>query len=474
MVKIISDSTSDLTKELIDKLDISVIPLHILLGNDEYRDGIDITPDKIYEWADENKTTPKTSAVSIDDTIEMFKCVLEEDRDIVAFAISEDMSTTANVFRLAARELEAEDRIHVIDSENLSTGIGHLVVEAAVMAGKGMSAADIEKNILELRPRVRASFVVDTLTYLHRGGRCSGLAAMAGGVLKLHPRIEVNNGKMNPGKKYRGRMKNVVLDYVKDMEEDLKKAKKDRVFITHSGCDKEIVDEVKNYLKQLDVFDEIYETRAGGVISSHCGPGTLGVLFIAGEQFQEKCMAKFTKKAIMDCFLNMLKRKNIDRVTVTDICEECGINRNTFYYYFSDIYDVLDSVLIEETEKNIDITEDATFYETYSKAASVIIEYRAAVIHVYNSRNRDIIEKYLHNTTEYLVGLFVKKYSKDHKLTEDDREYITCFYSYSIVGIVSRWIGDGMPPYDKDLIKRFSESFDATIDTMINLCEANN
>lgn len=104
-------------------------------------------------------------------------------------------------------------------------------------------------------------------------------------------------------------------------------------------------------------------------------------------------MAKFTKKAIMDCFLNMLKRKNIDRVTVTDICEECGINRNTFYYYFSDIYDVLDSVLIEETEKNIDITEDATFYETYSKAASVIIEYRAAVIHVYNSRNRDIIEK---------------------------------------------------------------------------------
>lgn len=238
MVKIISDSTSDLTKELIDKLDISVIPLHILLGNDEYRDGIDITPDKIYEWADENKTTPKTSAVSIDDTIEMFKCVLEEDRDIVAFAISEDMSTTANVFRLAARELEAEDRIHVIDSENLSTGIGHLVVEAA---------------------------------------------AMAGGVLKLHPRIEVNNGKMSPGKKYRGRMKNVVLDYVKDMEEDLKKAKKDRVFITHSGCDKDIVDEVKNYLKQLDVFDEIYETRAGGVISSHCGPGTLGVLFIAGE-----------------------------------------------------------------------------------------------------------------------------------------------------------------------------------------------
>lgn len=283
MVKIISDSTSDLTRELIDEYGISVIPLHILLGDDEYRDGVDITPDKIYEWADENKTTPKTSAVSIEDTIKVFKNVLEAGSDIVAFAISEDMSTTANVFRLAAKELEAEERIHVIDSENLSTGIGHLVVEAAVMAQKGMPASEIEKNILDLRPRVRASFVVDTLTYLHRGGRCGGLAAMAGGVLKLHPRIEVNNGKMNPGKKYRGRMKNVVLDYVKDMEEDLKMAKKDRVFITHSGCDKEIVEDVKDYLKRLEVFDAIYETRAGGVISSHCGPGTLGVLFIAGK-----------------------------------------------------------------------------------------------------------------------------------------------------------------------------------------------
>lgn len=185
-------------------------------------------------------------------------------------------------------------------------------------------------------------------------------------------------------------------------------------------------------------------------------------------------MAKFTKKAIMTCFLNMLKHKNIDKITVTDVCEECGINRNTFYYYFSDIYDVLDSVLIEETEKNIYITEDSTFYETYSKAASVIIEYRTAVIHVYKSKNREVIEKYLRNTTDYLVGIFVKRYCKGHKLTEGDKEYITCFYSYSIVGIVARWIGDGMPPYDKDLIKRFSDSFEATIDTMINLCESDN
>ena len=137
MIKIISDSTCDLSQEVLERYDIDIIPLHIVKGNEELEDGPAIDISALYKWADENKTTPKTSAVSIDDTIEMFKCVLEEDRDIVAFAISEDMSTTANVFRLAARELEAEDRIHVIDSENLSTGIGHLVVEAAVMAGKG-------------------------------------------------------------------------------------------------------------------------------------------------------------------------------------------------------------------------------------------------------------------------------------------------------------------------------------------------
>ena len=280
MVKIISDSTSDLSKELIDKYDIDIIPLHILLGDKEYRDGVDITPQDIYKWADENKTTPKTSAVSIEDTVNVFKKYIDNGDEIITFAISEDMSTTANVMRLAAEELSATDKIHVIDSANLSTGIGHLVVEAAVLAKEGKSAEDIIDYIEELKGKVRASFVVDTLVYLYRGGRCSGLAAMAGSVLKLHPKIEVTDGKMHPGKKYRGKINSVVMSYVKDMEEELLKAKKDRVFITHSGCDSALVEEVRHYLSQLNVFDNIYETRAGGVISSHCGPGTLGVLYV--------------------------------------------------------------------------------------------------------------------------------------------------------------------------------------------------
>ncbi len=280
MVKIISDSTSDLSKELIDKYDIDIIPLHILLGDKEYRDGVDITPQDIYKWADENKTTPKTSAVSIEDTVNVFKKYIDNGDEIITFAISEDMSTTANVMRLAAEELSATDKIHVIDSANLSTGIGHLVVEAAVLAKEGKSAEDIIDYIEALKGKVRASFVVDTLVYLYRGGRCSGLAAMAGSVLKLHPKIEVTDGKMHPGKKYRGKINSVVMSYVKDMEEELLKAKKDRVFITHSGCDSALVEEVRQYLSQLNVFDNIYETRAGGVISSHCGPGTLGVLYV--------------------------------------------------------------------------------------------------------------------------------------------------------------------------------------------------
>lgn len=280
MVKIISDSTSDLSKELIDKYDIDIIPLHILLGDKEYRDGVDITPQDIYKWADENKTTPKTSAVSIEDTVNVFKKYIDKGDEIITFAISEDMSTTANVMRLAAEELSATDKIHVIDSANLSTGIAHLVVEAAVLAKEGKSAEEITDYIESLKGKVRASFVVDTLVYLYRGGRCSGLAAMAGSVLKLHPKIEVTDGKMHPGKKYRGKINSVVMSYVKDMEEELLKAKKDRVFITHSGCDSALVEEVRQYLSQLNVFDNIYETRAGGVISSHCGPGTLGVLYV--------------------------------------------------------------------------------------------------------------------------------------------------------------------------------------------------
>ena len=281
MVKIIADSTCDLSKELIEKYDISIIPLHILLGDDEYEDGFGITPDEIFKWSDANGATPKTSACSLDTAMDVMRPFVEQKQDIICFTIASGMSTTINVMRLAAEELEAEDLIHVVDSANLSTGIGLQVLLAASLAKEGKDVDEILEVIEAKKSKVRASFVVDTLTYLHRGGRCSGVAALAGGVLKLHPKIEVVNGKMDASKKYRGKIGSVVMNYVKDMEEDLKKAEPSRVFITHSGCDEKVVASVRTYLEDLKVFDEILETRAGGVISSHCGPGTLGVLYIA-------------------------------------------------------------------------------------------------------------------------------------------------------------------------------------------------
>lgn len=280
-VKIISDSTCDLSQELLEKYDIDILPLHILLGDAEYRDGKDISPDSIFSWADANKATPKTSAPSLADAVTLLRPYVEEGREVICFSISGSMSTSGNVMRLAAEELDASALVTVIDSENLSTGIGLLVIEAAIMAEQGHSAAEITAAIQDIIPKVRASFVVDTLVYLWRGGRCNAVAALAGSALKLHPKIVVENGAMHATKKYRGKINAAIMSYVKDLESDLKAARTDRVFITHSGCSREVVEEVRAYLESLHRFREIHETRAGGVISSHCGPGTLGVLFIA-------------------------------------------------------------------------------------------------------------------------------------------------------------------------------------------------
>lgn len=280
MVHIIADSTCDLSQDLLEKYNIRILPLHILLGEEEYEDGKNISPEEIYRWSDEHGTTPRTSAPSPESTLELYKEVYTEGSELICFSISGQMSTSGNVMQLVAEEMGIADKVTVIDSENLSTGIGHLVLEAAIMAAEGKGRDEIVKRIEVLRPLVRASFVVDTLVYLHRGGRCSGLAAMLGTTLHLHPMIVVENGKMHSAKKYRGSLEKALMAYAKDLEPAMRKAKRDRVFITHSGCEPEMVEMVREFLEGLGLFQEIVETRAGGVISSHCGPGTLGILFI--------------------------------------------------------------------------------------------------------------------------------------------------------------------------------------------------
>lgn len=280
MVKIISDSTCDLSPELLKKYDIEILPLQIILGDTNHSDTVDITPDEIYRWSDQTKQSPKTAALNVWQIYERLLPYEKETQEVVLFSISENMSSTLSNMRSAVQMLDHPERMHVIDSANLSTGIGLLVIEAAIMAKQGCTAAEIIERIEALKPHVRASFVVDTLTYLRRGGRCSGIEALAGSMLQLHPKIIVQDGKMTVSKKYRGSIQKAIVAYVSDLQPQLEKSKKNRVFITHSGCSDEILSQVNDQLESMHHFDEILVTRAGGVVSSHCGPSTLGVLFI--------------------------------------------------------------------------------------------------------------------------------------------------------------------------------------------------
>ena len=276
MIRILADSTCDLSQELIERYGITIVPLSIIMGDKSYYDGEDVTPDKIFEWADANKTTPKTAAVTQERAEEVLRPLIDAGDDIIFFCISSKMSSTCNVISMVG---EGYEKLYVIDSYNLSTGIGLQVIRAAELAKAGLDAATIARNIVADRVKVRASFVIDTLTYLARGGRCSAVTALFANTLRIHPIIEVKDGAMGVAKKLRGHVGHAIMTYVKSLEADLKNAHPARVFITHSGCDAALVDEVRDYLKSLGVFEEVLETRAGGVISSHCGPNTLGVLY---------------------------------------------------------------------------------------------------------------------------------------------------------------------------------------------------
>lgn len=278
MVKILTDSTSDLSHELLERYGVDVIPLYVHLEEKEYKDGFDITPDEIIRTVEEKKIVPKTSAPSVDDVIEVYNRY--PNSELVVFCISETMSASASVMRLAAEALDRTEQIFVVNSKNLSTGIGLLIIEASLMAQNGMPGKEIYDGINKLIPYVDASFVVDTLTYLHRGGRCSGIAAFAGTALKLHPQINLVDGVMVPGKKFRGNISEVIVKYVKEKEQDLLNARTDRVFITQRGVDESVVGTVCDYLKSLGHFKEVLLTGTGSVITAHCGPGTLGVLFL--------------------------------------------------------------------------------------------------------------------------------------------------------------------------------------------------
>lgn len=274
-VKIITDSISDLPQELIEKYNITVLPLYVTVGDTTYRDGVDMTADKMLSMT-ESGGTPKTAALNIQDYLDAFSEALLEADEVVHFCISSSMSACYQNACLAAEEL---GHIEVIDSANLSTGTGHLVLDACIMARQGMSAAAIAEKINQMKTKVDASFVLTTLEYLRRGGRCTALAAMGANLLRLHPCISVKDGAMGVGKKYRGSMKNCLLEYVKDKLTDPETVDPRRIFITDSGIDEDIRQAVREAVLEIVPFDEVIHSRAGCTVSCHCGPGTLGILF---------------------------------------------------------------------------------------------------------------------------------------------------------------------------------------------------
>lgn len=278
-VKIIADSTCDLGQALASRYDIDIVPLYVTMGEKSYRDGIDLTGPELLAHCERTKDVPKTSAVSQADFFELFRPYAEAGQDIVFIGISSQMSATVQNARVAA-EAFPERTIRCIDSQNLSTGIGLLVIEAAERAAQGMDASQIADEVEALRPKVRASFVIDTMDFLHRGGRCSGLQALGAAMLSIKPEISVTDGKMGSTDKFRGKINRVVQRYIDKQLADIERINPRRVFLTYTSFDDEALAPYVEMVRGRNYFEEILTTKAGSVISSHCGPYTLGILFV--------------------------------------------------------------------------------------------------------------------------------------------------------------------------------------------------
>lgn len=277
-IKIISDSTGDLSPELIEKYDIAIVPLYVLMGDNMQKDGLEVTPDDIYAHVEKTGKLPSTSAPNLGDFQDEFKKWRDQGYDIVHFNISSDFSSS---YQNACAAAEGMDGVYVVDTRNLSTGSGLVVLHGAELAQQGKSAAEIKAACDAMVDKVEASFVVDSIDYLHKGGRCSSVAALGANLLKLKPLIEVIDGKMKAGKKYRGNIDKVILNYVADKLRGRDDIDKHRIFITHTKCSPVTVQQVRGKINELyPGFEEILETTAGCTVTSHCGPGTLGILFV--------------------------------------------------------------------------------------------------------------------------------------------------------------------------------------------------
>jgi DegV family protein with EDD domain len=276
-VMITTDSTADLSAELQQRFDIRVIPLTITLGDESFPDGEKFTPCDMYARYRADGTLPKTAAPSIQDFLNFFEGFTKEGFEVVHLDISAELSGTWNAARLAAEELEG---VAVIDSRMLSSGVALLAIEGAECRDKGMSAAEIAEHLEKLKEKVSTSFVLDTLQFMWKGGRCNAVTALGANLLKIKPGLEMRNGKLEVCKKYRGSMEKVYRQYITERLEG-KTVRPGHVFITDSGeVADETIESLTALVKELTGCREVHHATAGCTISSHCGPKTLGVLFI--------------------------------------------------------------------------------------------------------------------------------------------------------------------------------------------------
>lgn len=276
-ITITADSTCDLSPELIEKYNIVIIPLSVQIGDGSFHDGVDIQAMDVITSFEDKGLLAKTSAVSIGEYLELFKKFTGQGGHVIHINIGSGFSTCYQNACLAGKEL---GNVTVIDSQNLSTGQGHVVVRAAQLRDQGKTPEEIKAALDDLIPRINASFLLDTLTYLHKGGRCSAVAALGSNLLKVKPCIEVKNGKMVVGKKYRGDLIKCYKQYINDRLKDTNSLEKELIFVTHSPRGDEILEVAKNGVEEKNYFENIEVTQAGCTITSHCGPKTLGILYI--------------------------------------------------------------------------------------------------------------------------------------------------------------------------------------------------
>lgn len=276
-VMITADSTCDLSPDLLERFNIKTIPLTIQLGDESFLDGEGFTPDMMYTRYHKDGTLPKTAAVSIQQFLDFFSPFTQEGYEVVHLDISSDLSCSYSNARLAAEELSG---VYTVDSRMLSTGVGLLAIEGAECRDKGMSAEEIARHLDSLTAKVDTSFVLDTLEFMWKGGRCSAITSLGANLLKLKPALEMKDGKLGVYKKYRGAMAGVYKQYIKERVAG-KSIRPAHVFLTESGeIDPATIQELEAFVRELIPVQEIHHTTAGCTVSSHCGPKTLGILFI--------------------------------------------------------------------------------------------------------------------------------------------------------------------------------------------------